>query len=67
MLTEIIEPIKGFVFLEDDCWIGAGTIILPNVIIGKGALIGAGSVVTKNVEPYSVVAGVPAKLIRKIK
>lgn len=50
--------------IEDDVWIGARTIILPGIKIGTGAVIGAGSVVTKNVETYSVVAGNPAKLIR---
>lgn len=52
------------VIIEDDCDIGTGAIILPGVTIGKGAQIGAGAVVTKNVKPYSVVGGVPAKLIR---
>ena len=50
--------------IEDDVWIGAGCIILPGVKIGKGALIAAGSVVTKDVVPYSVVAGVPARKIK---
>lgn len=47
----------------NDVWIGAGAHILRNVTIGDGAVIAAGAVVTKNVEPYSVVAGVPAKKI----
>lgn len=51
--------------IEDDVWIGRNAIIMPGVILGKGSIIGAGSVVTKNVEPYSIVGGVPAKLIRK--
>ncbi len=50
--------------IEDDCDIGIGTIILPGVRIGRGAQIGAGSVITKDVEPYSVVAGVPARQLR---
>lgn len=53
------------VVIEDDADIGIGTIILPDVKIGKGALVGAGAVVTSNVEPYYVVAGVPAKKIRE--
>lgn len=54
------------VFIEDEVWIGAGVIILPGVRIGRCAVIGAGSVVTRNVEPYSVYAGVPAKKIRML-
>lgn len=53
------------IVIEDDVWIGSRVIILPGVHIGKGSVIGAGAVVTKNVEPYSVVGGNPAKLIRK--
>jgi len=52
------------VMIEDDVWIGAGAIILPGVQIGKGAVIAAGSVVTKDVLPYTVVAGVPARKIK---
>lgn len=52
------------VIIEDDVWIGAGVIILPGVRIGQGAIIGAGSVVTKDVEEYSIVAGNPAKKIK---
>lgn len=52
------------VVIEDDSDIGIGSIILPGVTIGKGAIVGAGAVVTKNVPPYAVVAGVPAKVIR---
>ena len=55
------------VIIEDDVWIGTRVIILPGIKIGKGSVIGAGSVVTKDVEPYSIVAGNPAKLIRKRK
>jgi maltose O-acetyltransferase len=61
--SQKVEP----VIIEDDVWIGIRAIILPGVRIGKGAVVGAGSVVTKEVEPYSIVAGNPAKLIRKRK
>lgn len=52
------------VVIEDDCDIGIGAIILPGVRIGRGVQVGAGAVVTRDVEPYSVVAGVPAKVLR---
>ena len=52
------------VTIEDDVWIGASSVILPGVRIGKGSVIGAGSVVTNDVEPYSVVVGNPAKVLR---
>lgn len=51
------------IIIEDDVWIGSRVIILPGVKIGGGSVIGAGAVVTKNVEPYSIVAGNPAKVI----
>lgn len=50
--------------IEDDLWIGAGSVIVAGVKIGKGAVIGSNSVVTKNIPPYSIVGGVPAKIIR---
>lgn len=52
------------VIVEDDVWIGYGSIILSGVKIGQGSIIAAGSVVTKDVEPYSIYAGNPAKKIR---
>jgi acetyltransferase-like isoleucine patch superfamily enzyme len=55
---------KGDIEIGNDVWIGYGVIILTGVKIGNGAVIGAGSVVTKSVEPYSIVAGNPAKLVR---
>ena len=53
----------GLVTIDDHVWIGARAIILPGIHIGEGAVIGAGAVVTKDVEPYKIVAGVPAKPI----
>ncbi len=53
--------------IEDDVWIGRNAIIMPNITIGKGAVVGAGCVVTKDVAPYSVVGGVPAKVIKRRK
>ena len=58
------EGIKSPIIIEDDVWITMNCMIMKGVRIGKGAVIAAGSVVTKNVAPYSVVGGVPAKLIK---
>lgn len=55
------------VVIEDDVWIGARVIILPGVHIGKGSVIGAGSIVTNDVPPYSVVGGNPAKVLKSRK
>jgi maltose O-acetyltransferase len=52
------------VIIEDDVWIGTRVIILPGVKIGKGSIVGAGAVVTKDVPPYAIVGGVPAKVIK---
>lgn len=58
------ETRKGIV-VEDDCWIGAGSIILDGVRIGQGCVIAAGSVVSKDIPAYTVAAGVPAKAIKQ--
>ena len=55
---------KGNILVDDDVWIGQGAIILSGVHIGQGAVIAAGAVVTKNVAPYAIVGGNPAKVIR---
>ncbi|MEI6821717.1 MAG: CatB-related O-acetyltransferase [Bacteroidota bacterium] len=55
---------KGTIVVEDEVWIGAGTQIHSGVTIGKGAIIAAGSIVTKDVPPYAIVGGIPAKLIK---
>ena len=52
------------VVLENDVWIGARAILLPGVTVGQGAIVGAGSVVTKSVPPYAKVAGNPARIFR---
>ena len=58
------ETPKKRVVLEDDVWVGARAIILPGITIHKGAIIGAGAVVTKDVPPYAIVGGNPAKIIK---
>lgn len=55
---------KGEVVIEDNVWIGEGSMIMPNVHIGKGAIIACNSVVTSNVPAYSIAAGSPSKIIK---
>ncbi len=55
---------RSFVKIEDDCWIAANAVILAGVTIGRGTVVAAGSIVTKDVPPFSVVAGNPAKVIK---
>lgn len=55
---------KGNIIVDDDVWIGYGATILSGVHIGQGAVVAAGAVVTKDVPPYAIVAGVPAKVIK---
>lgn len=55
---------KGEIVVDDDVWIGFGATILSGVHVGQGAIIAAGAVVTKDVPPYAIVGGVPAKIIR---
>lgn len=55
------------VVIEDDVWIGTRCIILPGVQIGKGVVVGAGAVVTKDVEPFTIVGGNPARIIKRRK
>ena len=54
------------VIIEDDIWIGANAVVLPGVTIGHHSVVAAGAVVTKDVPPHSLVAGVPAKVIKQI-
>lgn len=60
-LPENDQPVT----IEDGCWIGANVTILKGVTLGHDSVVAAGSVVTKSCEPYSIIGGVPAKLIRR--
>lgn len=57
---------KGCIKIEDNVWIGEKVIILPGVTVGKYSIIGAGSIVTKDIPPYCIAAGNPAKIIKQI-
>lgn len=64
LLTRVYPKKIAPVIIEDNCWIGANAILLPGVTIGRCSVVGAGSVVTKDVPPYSVVVGSPARVIK---
>jgi acetyltransferase-like isoleucine patch superfamily enzyme len=53
------------VVLEEDTWLGTHVVVLPGVVIGKGSIVGSNAVVTKSIQPYEVVAGIPAKPINE--
>ena len=58
--------VSGPITIEDDAWLRSGVVVLPGVRIGEGAVVGANAVVTHDVEPYTIVAGVPAHFLRKL-
>ena len=57
------KAVDGKVIIEDYVFIGPRAIIMPNITIGKGAVVGAGAIVTKDVPPYAIVGGIPAQII----
>ena len=63
-IRDVAPVARGPVVIEADAWIGAGAVILPGVRIGRGAVVGANAVVTRDVARLNVVAGQPAKVIR---
>lgn len=62
----LLEPEYAPIKVERGVWIAAGALITPGVTIGRNSVVAAGAVVTKDVPPYTIVAGVPAKVIRKL-
>jgi maltose O-acetyltransferase len=60
------DVISKPITIEDKCWIGTGAIILGGVTIGEGAVVAAGAVVNRDVAPYTLVGGVPAKIIKRL-
>lgn len=61
-----IRPAPSPVVIDDDVWIGAKACIMPGVHVGRGAIVGSGAVVTHDVPPFSVVAGVPAQVVKTL-
>ena len=68
-ISPILRPLvsKGSVKIDDNVWIGEKVSIMPNVTIGKGAIIAANAVVTKDIPAYAIAAGCPAKVVKMIK
>ncbi len=71
VFTDLLLPIReqGItregITIENNCWLGHGVTVLDGVTIGEGSIIGAGAVVSKNIPPYSIAVGVPAKVIKR--
>jgi tetrahydrodipicolinate N-acetyltransferase len=61
-----LKAIKGTIVMEAFSFIGANAVVLPNVTIGKGAVVAAGAVVTKDVAPFTLAAGTPARFVRRL-
>lgn len=57
---------EGKIVIEDDAWIGSRAIIFPNVVVGRGAIVGAGAIVKESLPPHTVSCGQPAKIIRRL-
>ena len=65
-IRDVVPEKCGKIVIKEDAWIGAGVIILPDVTIGEGAVVSAGSVVLSDVHDYAIVGGIPAKTIGEI-
>jgi maltose O-acetyltransferase len=65
-IRPLIGDVHAPIELADDAWLGTGAIILPGIRVGKGAVVGAGSIVTADVPDFTVVAGNPARALRKV-
>jgi acetyltransferase-like isoleucine patch superfamily enzyme len=66
LLAKFIDRKEGSVHVGRGAYLGARAVIIPGVVLGEGSIVGAGAVVTKSVPPYSVVVGVPARIIKTL-
>ena len=65
-IAPFVPTAHGPITIEDDAWLGTGAIVMPNTTIGQGSVVGAAALVLEDVPPFTIVAGVPAKPIRKV-
>jgi len=65
-IVPYVNSHKGSIIVDSDAWIGTGAVLLPDVTIGEGSVVGANSVVIRSVPPYIVVGGVPAHVIKPV-
>jgi maltose O-acetyltransferase len=65
-IASFVPTAHGPITIKDDAWLGTGAIVMPNTTIGQGSVIGAAALVLEDVPPFTIVAGVPAKPIRKV-
>ena len=65
-VADLVGAKKGKIIVGKDAWIGTGSVILPGIRIGESAIVGANSLVVKDVPPYTVVGGVPAKELKRL-
>jgi acetyltransferase-like isoleucine patch superfamily enzyme len=65
-IADYVNSKKGRIVIRKDAWIGTGAVLLPDVEVGEGAVVGANCVVTRNVAPYTVVGGIPGKEIKRV-
>jgi maltose O-acetyltransferase len=63
-IAPYVNSHRGSITVGPDAWIGTGAVVLPGVTVGEGAVVGANSVVTRDVPPYTVVGGAPARFIK---
>lgn len=66
-IRPLIGDVHGPIRVAEDAWLGTGSIIFPGIRVGRGAVVGAGSIVTRDVPDFTVVAGNPARILRKMR